>query len=132
MEDRYGYPKVIQSIGDEFRAHRMDRGLSRKDVAKMFNVTSGFIYKLESSENDLSIKALHISYTFLGRLPLHLNIDETTLQGKLFLYRVRTGDTLRGVAKKIGIDVNALIRLNKGRKMSDRMLVKIEGYIESK
>lgn len=129
MEDRYGYPKVIKSIGDEFKAHRMDRGLSQKEVATMLNVSPGFIFLLESGKVS-TIKGIHAVYTFLGRLPLRLNVDETTPQGKLFVYRIRTGDTLRMIAKELGIDINALIRFTKQKGVSNRTLERIERYLK--
>jgi transcriptional regulator with XRE-family HTH domain len=108
------YPTAIITVGDEFRAVRIDRGLTQQEVGQMLGINRNFVYELELNQHQLTIYSLHIAYQFLGYIPEILKIDESILQGQLFGYRIRHGYTYTELAKKIGLDKSTLARFEKG------------------
>ena len=108
------YPTEITTVGDEFRTVRLDRGLTQHEVGEMLGVNRNFIYELELNQHQLTIYSLHKAYLFLDYIPEVLKIDESTMRGQLFAYRIRHGYTYTELAKKIGLDKSTLARFEKG------------------
>jgi len=107
---------------------RLDRELTQHQVAKELGVNRNFVYECELNHRTNSIYALFNISKFLGYVPKTLNIDETTLQGKLFAHRIRNGHTYQSIAQKIGLDKSTVGRFEQGKKSSIESKQKIEKY----
>lgn len=125
------YPREVLTVGDEFRKERMDRGLTQHEVAEMIRVNHNFVYEMELGYHTNTIYALHKVYLFLGYIPKTLGIDETTLQGKLFVHRIRNGYTYAIIAKKIALDKSTLNRFEKGNQVKIQTSNLIIGYLRN-
>ena len=125
------YPKQIISVGDEFRAARIDRELTQLAVANQLGVNRNFVYECELNHRTNSIYALHYISKFLGYIPKTLNIDETTLQGVLQVHRIRTGKTYKELSNKIGLDKSTLVRFEKGKIIKQESLIKITTFLRN-
>jgi len=127
----YKYPKDIVTVGDELRKTRMDRNLSQYAVAEMMGVNKNLVHEIELGKYGNTIYALHYVCIFLGYLPTTLNIDTTTLRGKLFAHRIVYGLTYTALAKKVGLDKSTLARFERGRMAKEETIVKIEQYLKT-
>jgi len=119
------YPKQILTVGDEFKAKRLDKGVTQHQVAEILNVNRNFIYELELGKRKLTIFALHKVYLFLKYIPKTLSVDERTLQGKLFAYRIKNELTYSKLSKEIGLDKSTLIRFEKDKTIKNQSAKKI-------
>jgi transcriptional regulator with XRE-family HTH domain len=119
------------TVGDELRKVRMDKGLTQHEVAQYMNVYPNFPNEMELGNRINTIYALHKVYLFLGYVPKTLNIDETSLRGKLFAHRIRNGSTYNIVAKKIGLDKSTLSQFEKGKIVKTDSQFKVMEYIKS-
>ena len=127
----FRYPSGIVTVGDELRSVRIDRGLTQHQVAEMIGVNRNFICEMELGHHTNTIYALHKVFLFLGYIPTTLNIDEKTLKGKLFAYRIKQGYTYNKMASLIGLDKSTIGRFEQGRKAKQESLVKIERYFNN-
>jgi transcriptional regulator with XRE-family HTH domain len=123
------YPKVITTVGDEFRAVRIDRGLTQKEVGVMLSVNRNFVYELEMYQHQLTIYSLHKAYQFLGYVPEVLKIDESRLRGQLFTHRIQNGFTYTKIAKLISIDKGAVANFERGRNIKGENKTLIFKYL---
>ena len=126
------YPKETLTIGDEFRKVRLDRGSTQHEVAKQLNVNKNFIYELELNKRKLTIFALHKAYIFLGYIPKTLKIDENTLQGKLFIYRIKKNLTYSKLGELIKLDKSTLSNFVKGKNCNNDTYIKIKDLLKKK
>lgn len=88
------------------------------------------MYEMELVHCTNTIYGLHKVYSFLGYIPKTLNIDETTLQGKLLAYRIKNGLTYTKLAKSIGLDKSTLSRFEKGKAYKEKKFIKILEILE--
>ena len=125
----FRYPKEIITVGDEVRKARIDRGLTQHEVAEMIGVNRNAIYEMELNNRKLTIYALHKAYCFLGYIPTTLNIDESTLAGKMFIHRIINGFSLKEVGEKVGLDKSTISRFEIGKKVKRESIKKIKIYL---
>jgi transcriptional regulator with XRE-family HTH domain len=119
------------TVGDEVRTARLDRGLSQHEVCSMMSVSKGFVFEMEDKEdNSHTIFSLHKAYQFLGKIPETLKLDETTLQAKLSIHRIKNGYTLRQLQDKMRLDKSTIGRFEKGENVNDTTRNKIRAYID--
>ena len=116
------YPEIISTVGDEFRAMRIDREMTQKEVARELGVNRNFICEMELGKLTQTIFSLHKAYLFLGYIPKTLDIKDSTLRGKLYAYRIRNGFTYTQVAKIIGVDKSTIARFENGREAKPKTL----------
>lgn len=128
----FRYPKEILTVGDELRKERLDRGLTQHEVSKMVGANKNFANDTELGRHQNPILTLHRTYRFLGYIPKTLNVDETTLQGRLYTHRIRNGYTLKVVAQKVGLDRTTIGAFEKGREYKDETYQRIKVYIDNK
>jgi len=112
-KDSNKYPKEIVTIGNEFKQARLDRNLTQLEVAKQLKVNKNFVTELENNKRILTIFALHKACSFLGYVPKTLKIDISTLQGKLFVYRIKNNLNYSNLSKQINLDKGTLSNFEK-------------------
>lgn len=83
------YPKVIQTIGDQLRATRIERELLQNEVANVIGVSEATITNWENNLSEPKIMHLPEIINFLGFSPYRFNTK--TLGGKIKQYRNRYG-----------------------------------------
>ncbi|MDB4292285.1 helix-turn-helix domain-containing protein [Maribacter sp.] len=125
------YPTQILTVGDEVRKARIDRGLTQQEVGQRIGVSRNFVYELELNQHELTIYSLHKSYQFLQYLPETLKIDESTLRGKLYTYRIRNGYSYAIVADKISLDKSTLAHFERGGNVKKGTNAKICDYFNT-
>ncbi len=108
----------------------MDRNLSQHAVAELMGVNKNFVHEMELGKHSNTIYALHNVYDFLGYIPTTLNIDATTLSGKLFAHRIVYGLTYTKLAHKVGLDKSTLARFERGQVAKEETIEKIEQYLK--
>ena len=89
------------------------------------------MHELENNKRKLSIFALHKAYLFLGYIPKTLKIDRTTLQEKLFIYRIKNNLTYSNLAKKIKLDKSTLSNFEKGKNCKTETIEIITNYLKT-
>ena len=62
-------------------------------------------------------------------MPEMLKVDESTLQGQLFPYRISNGITYSTLVKKIGLDKSTIARFERGFKVKVTSRQKIINYL---
>ncbi|MCP4181206.1 MAG: helix-turn-helix domain-containing protein [bacterium] len=119
------------TVGDELRTVRLDRDLTQHQVAEQIGVNRNFVYEMELGHHTNTIYALHKVYVFLGYIPKTLRIDESVLQGRLYVYRVKRGYTHYALSLKIGIDKSTLARFEKGKNIKQKTYLNIVKYLNN-
>ena len=125
----FRYPTEIRTIGDEVRKVRIDRSLTQWNADDMIGVHRGFFNELQNGHRENSIYVLHKATRFLGYVPIILNIDTTTVGGKLYSHRITHGYPLQHIAKQIGLDKSTLARFERGRIAKPESIDKIVTYL---
>lgn len=87
-------------------------------------MNKNFVTELENNKRKLSIFALYKVYTFLGSIPETLKIDETTIQGKLFIHRIKNNLTYSKLGELIKLDKSTLSNFEKGLKVKTETIKK--------
>lgn len=90
------------TIGEHIKKRRMDLGLLQRDVAKLLGVTDETITNWEREYGQPKIRYYPTIIAFLGFLPIQ--IDTSTLGGKIKLYRHYKGLSHKKMAKTFGVD----------------------------
>lgn len=128
----FRYPKEIRTIGDELRAERIIRGLTQHQVAHQMGVNPNFVYEYELNlKKNKTIFALHKIYLFLGFIPKTLQIDESKMRNRMYIHRIKNGNTLSDVGKYCGLEKSTIRRYEKGENCKCESLRKIERYLEA-
>ncbi|XHR94318.1 helix-turn-helix domain-containing protein [Mucilaginibacter sp. UC70_90] len=96
------YPSNPISIGDKIRKKRMELKLLQKDVANICGVTEDCITNWEKNRSVPQIHFFPKIISFLGYLPL--KVDITTISGKLKAYRYINGLSQKQLGKVLKID----------------------------
>lgn len=131
-KDSKKYPQEIITVGDEFKQARLERKLTQHQIAKQLNVNKNFVYELENNKRELTIFALHKVYLFLAYIPKNLKINKTTLQGKLYCYRIKNNLTYSNLAKQIKLDKSTLSNFEKGKICKTETLEMIKKFLQKK
>ncbi|MDX6747539.1 helix-turn-helix transcriptional regulator [Polaribacter sp. PL03] len=114
-KDSKKYPRDVITVGDEFKQARLDRKLTQLGVAKELSVNKNFVYELENNKRKITIYALYKTYLFLGYIPKILEINKTTLQGKLFIYRIKSNLTYSKLEKETKLNKSTISNFEKGK-----------------
>lgn len=131
-KDSNKYPKQIVTIGDEFKQTRLDRKLTQIEVAKQLKMNKNFVTELENNKRKITSYSLHKTYLFLGYIPKSLKINTTTLQGKLFIYRIKNNLTYSKLAKEIKLDKNTLDNFEKSGSCKIETIEIIKNFLHDK
>ena len=127
----FRYPKEIKTVGDELRAARIDKGLTQSQVADLIGLNRKYIGEIELNHRCNTISSLHRIFLFLGYVPITLKIDNNSLRGKLFEYRIRNGLTYLQIATSVGLDKSTISRFERGRNTKRESTVIIQKFLES-
>lgn len=103
--------------------------MTQWDADDYVDTYRGFFNELETGHRENSIYVLHKVHTFLGCIPKTLNIDENTLRGKLYSYRIKNGFPLSKIASDIGLDKSTISHFEKGGNCKSESLKKIMSFI---
>ena len=87
---------------------------------------------MELGHHTYTIYALHKVYLFFGYIPTTLNIDKSTLQGQIFIHRIKHRLTYNAIAKEIGLDKSTLARFERGKASKKETENKIRDYLKDK
>tara|TARA_R110002033_G_scaffold5978_9_gene24435 strand:+ start:3076 stop:3540 length:465 start_codon:yes stop_codon:yes gene_type:complete len=128
-KDSKKYPNEILTVGDEFKEARLNKNLTQLQVAKQLQVNKNFVYEVENNKRKITIYALYKTYLFLGYIPKVLEIDETTLQGKLFIYRIKNNLTYSKLGELIKLDKSTLSNFEKRKNCKTETLEIIKTYL---
>ncbi len=104
--------------------------MTQHEVAQTMGLYPNLPNEIECGKRGNTIYILHKVFLFLGYIPKTLNIDETTLQGKLFTYRIKNNLTYSELGKQINLDKSTLSNFEKGFKVKIDTLRKIEHYFK--
>ena len=91
----------------------------------------GFFNELEMGNRDNTIYVLHKAYLFLKYIPTTLSIDESSLSGLLYSYRIKNGFPLSSLQQKIGLDKSTISRFEKNKPIKSESLFKIEEFLKT-
>ena len=87
------------------------------------------MYELENNKRKITIFALHKSYLFLEYIPKVLEINETTLHGKLFIHRIKNNFSYSNLEKEIKLDKSTLSNFEKRKNCKTETLEIIKTYL---
>ena len=85
--------------------------------------------KIEKNKRETTVYSFYKIYLFLGYIPKILKIDTPTLQGKLFVHRIKNGFTYSEIAKQIGLDKSTIIRFEKNGDVKVETIKKIKLHL---
>ena len=118
-----------KTLGDKIRNKRLELGLSQSQVAKIFNTDPDLIYMWEKNIIKPSIKRFPEVITFLGYFPFE--IDESSLGGKIKLYRYMYGLSQEAMAEFLNLNESTIRDYERGiRKPLERLKVKIQNKLK--
>lgn len=93
-------------------------------------MNKNFVTELENNKRKLTIFALHKTYLFLSYIPKTLKIKTTTLQEKLFVYRIKNNLTQSKLGKITKLDKSTLSKFEKGYKVKTETVSKIINHLK--
>ena len=93
------YPKELKTIGDHIRAWRITSGLLQKDAARILSVCEDTVVGWEMRGTKPTIRQMPRIIKAIGYLPLEINTS--TLGGKITEYRYLNGLTSKGFGKLV-------------------------------
>ncbi len=100
-------------MGQKLRNRRLELGLLQKDVAKEFEVSEDTIVNWEQERVIPTVRHMPKIIAFLGHFPLE--IDTSTIGGKLKMYRYMNGLSQKELAKKAKIDTSTIYHYELGK-----------------
>ena len=105
------YPKVLTTLGDHIRKHRLDLELSQRQVASRLGTLEESVYNWERGRNAPETRFISKIYNFLGYCPYN---RYTLLCQKIRLWRESLGLSQRELAERAGVDESALSAWERG------------------
>ncbi len=106
-----GYPKELKTIGDHIRAWRMDHYLTQAELAKKLVVCDDTIAGWEMRRTEPGIKQMPQIIEAIGYLPI--DIETSSLGGKIRYYRYINGLSQEELAKILGINESTVFHYEK-------------------
>lgn len=107
-----GYPKELKTIGDHIRKWRIDNWLVQRDVAKILGVCEDSVVGWEIRGISPAIRYIPAITQMLGYLPIEVNTS--TIAGKITHYRYSRGITQGELAKELGVNESTVFHYEKG------------------
>jgi len=124
------YPQNPVTVGEHIRKKRMKLKLFQRDVAKILKVSEDCITNWENNRGTPQINHFPKIIEFLGYIPLE--IDTSTLVGKLNACRYRSGFSQGELAKAAKVDAGTMgMVLNEGYIPTGRIFAKLEHFAEN-
>ncbi len=96
-----GFPKVLHTIGDHLRHHRLKAGSLQRDVAQEIGVFTETVRNWELGHTEPAIRHFPAINRFLGYIPMP---RPTTLAEELCTFRKLKGISRKEFARRIGVD----------------------------
>lgn len=119
------YIKNPQSIGDKIRNRRLELRLLQKEVADILGTEENAIYRWETNRNDPDMRYMPAIIKFLGYLPIEINAS--TVGGKLKAYRYSKGLSQEQMGILLGINESTVFHYEKGQhKPQPSILLKLK------
>src|SRR5690606_30533576 len=119
---RPGYPKELRTIGDHIRAWRIDNHLSQASVAKILSVCEDSVVGWEMKGTTPTMRYMPHITRMLGYLPVQ--IDTSTLAGRIIQFRYLNGISQEDLADALGINESTVFHYEKGtHKPSPKILI---------
>lgn len=112
------YPKNPVSIGDHIKKKRMDLKLFQSDVAKIFDISTDCVTYWENNRSTPKISFYPKIIEFLGYFPL--NLDESTLSGRIKAYKYRNGTTSKMLGDLLKVDPSSVTEWENGNRNPSR------------
>lgn len=111
------------TIGDKLKNRRLELGILQKDVAKLIGICEDSITNWENNRSEPYVKHYPKIIQFLGYVPFE--VDDTTLGGKIRLYRYLNGLSQEGLAIQLGINESTVFQYEKNKHMPSIKTLKI-------
>ncbi|MGV3598244.1 MAG: helix-turn-helix domain-containing protein [Bacteroidota bacterium] len=122
-----GYPENPKIVGEHIRKVRMDRKLLQKEVAKLIGVSEDCITYWENGRSEPQIQFMPKIIEFLGYMPVE--VDTSTFEGKLKMYRMRHGLSHKKLGKLLGVDASTVgaweNNFSRPQERTQKLLIKI-------
>jgi transcriptional regulator with XRE-family HTH domain len=106
-------PTILNTIGDHIKKRRLELGLYQTEVTQISGVTESTVTNWEKNRTNPTLHLLPKISAFLGYDPI--STETKQLDQMLLRYRKSRGVTQKELAKKIGIDLTTLSRLERGQ-----------------
>ncbi|GGG25452.1 hypothetical protein GCM10011344_27640 [Dokdonia pacifica] len=126
-----GYPTSLDTIYDHIKARRIDRGLSKVELAKILDVNPLTIGTWENHHKHLIPRMRKKIINWLGYVP-PLGVDENTLWGRLYIYRSIHGLTQKNISDTLKIDSSSITKIEKNEDVNPSYYKKIKELIENR
>jgi transcriptional regulator with XRE-family HTH domain len=112
-----GYPREVKTIGDHIKKMRLDRGLTKSQVAGLLGVTCHAVSDWEANLVSPAVKLIPKVIDFLGYAPFG---DITTMSesDRIRACRKLLGLTLRQAADQLNVCPATLSSWERGKRVS--------------
>lgn len=122
-------PKELKTIGDHIRAWRITNGLFQKDVAEILGISENSIMLWEVKGTTPFIRYMPGIINMIGYVPLQ--IDTSTLGGKVWYCRCLLGETTREFGRRIPVDASTIRYWEVKKAVSQKHVKRVKELCES-
>jgi len=122
------YPTSLNTIYDHIKARRIDRGLSKVELAKILDISPLTIGSWENHHKHLIPRMRKKIIDWLGYVP-PLGVDENSLGGRLYIYRSINGLNQKDISKMLKMDRSAITKIESNRDVLLNYTQKVESFI---
>jgi len=113
-------------LGKRLLSFRAKHDLTQEEVADRLNVKPETVSRWETGQKMSKVNCLRVLEFLDGRLP-----ENETLTGKVLRFRMREGISQTELAKRVGVYVEVIKRVESGRKPNKENRQKIESVLSS-
>lgn len=115
------------TIGEKLKNKRLQSGLLQKDLANIIGVCEDSITFWETNKSQPSINYYPSIIKFLAYIPFE--VDDSTLGGKIKLYRFLNGLTQAQLAVKLNINESTVFHYEKNKHKPSPKIYKGLNYL---
>jgi len=123
------YPYEVTNLAEAIKKKRMDLKLSKVELAQILNVTPQSIGFYEHERKKPLLYILKRILDWLEYVP-PLGVDETTLGGQLFIYRIQNGYRQKDISNALKMDRWAITKIENDEEVKPMYIEKVRRLLE--
>lgn len=120
----------MQSLAEHIKAKRIEQRLTKVELAKILDSRPITLWTWERKGKQPAPRLMKNIIKWLGYVP-PLGVDEKTLSGKLYLYRMINGLTQQQVASTLKIDRWFITKIENKQEIDHIYIQKVQDFISS-
>jgi ribosome-binding protein aMBF1 (putative translation factor) len=128
QKSEWEIPSKIESVGDHLRNVRIQRKITRKELAKQFQTKYRTVVTWELNQAEPALKYMKDIVQFLEYIPF--DFEDAPLPERLKIARLINGLSFEKLSSQINIEANSLCNIELGNvKPRKETIIKLEAFI---